>query len=445
MDAPRFLADDMLARLARWLRGAGLDVAYAGDGAADDRILKRARREGRLVLTRDGAFPGDARERIVLESAVLDDQLVELFRRFPAYDPLARPFTRCMECNGAVRVEGDPPDRPSGVEGPFTRCESCGRLFWEGSHVERIRERLGRARRRTEEALEEERRGEPPPFERVEYDRFFREALPLLGFSRRGYRRVRKGLRTRLRRRLRELSMRDLECYLSKLREDREERDRLGAILRITISRFFRDRHVWLRFPETLFPVLADLAEGGGPARIWSLGSASGEEPFTLRMVWNESSRPDPPPEILASDISRGCLARSREGLYGESALHNAPVFFREKYFNQEGNAFRLDRAVIESVRFERFDWRRDGWPAGFHWVLARNGPFTYLDDAGRVRAERLLAESIVPGGFLWIGGNERLPGRDGRWERIAPNLYRRTRRGGEVSEENAGAAGRKR
>ncbi|MFH1679039.1 MAG: CheR family methyltransferase [Candidatus Eisenbacteria bacterium] len=423
MSDPRFLADDMLARLARWLRGAGLDVSYAGGKGSDDELLLSARRERRIVLTRDSRFPGGDGERIILESADLDDQLVEVLRRFPSFDPLARPFSRCMECNGQVREELDPPDRPTGVAGPFTRCEECGRLFWAGTHVERVRERLSRVVERLEGARKEERDGAPPPLERAAFDAFLREAFGLLGFSWRGYRRVRFGLRTRVRRRLRELGLSALDDYLERVRRDPEERLLLGSLLNVTVSRFFRDRGLWLRFPETLFPRLAARASGGA-ARVFSLGCASGEEPFTLRMIWNESTVSGIPLEILAADVSEACLRRAREAVYPGSAVHNVPEPFRHRYFREAAGDWTLAREVADSVRFERFDWRSERWPGPFHWILARNGVFTYLAEEERRRALAKIRTALEPGGFLWIGGNEKLPQVPADWEVLAPGLF---------------------
>ncbi|MBM3319213.1 MAG: DUF5615 family PIN-like protein [Candidatus Eisenbacteria bacterium] len=424
MGDPCFLADDMLARLARWLRGAGLDVAYAGRGASDDEILRSARREGRVVLTRDTRFPGGEEERIVLESADLDEQLVEVLRHFPSFDPLARSFSRCMECNGRLAEENDPPARPAGVSGPFRRCAECGRLFWLGTHTRRIRERLARIAGRLDEASRGEESGEPPPFERAAFDAFLRDAFARLDLSWRGYRRVRFGLRGRVRRRLRALGLRTLWEYRETLARSPEERFLLGALLHVTVSRFFRDRSVWLSLPEILFPRLVEQA-GKGPVRVFSLGCASGEEPFTLRMLWNESSVSEIPIEILAADVSESCLRRAREAVYPSSAVHNVPEPYVRRYFRLEGGNWILDRTLADSVRFERFDWRSDRWPGPFHWILARNGVFTYLGEDARLRVFEKIRSTLLPGGFLWVGGNERLREAPKDWEILAPGLFR--------------------
>lgn len=420
---PRFYADTMLARLARFLRAAGFDVAGAPAGEADDHILRRARRERRVVITRDLRFPGGEEEKIVIESREIEEQMVEVLRRIGGVDLERAAFSRCMECNTPVVREERPDDVPEGIGGPFTRCPACGRLYWEGSHVDRVRERLRRVGRKLEEARREEERGMPPPIGRPEYDRFLKEAFPLLGLSWRGYRRVRLGLRTRIRARLIERGLRGLDGYLDLLRREEGERWRLGALLAVTITRFFRDRERWFRFGADLFPELERLAAGGA-VRAWSIGCASGEEPYTLRIVWRESGRSDEGLAIAAGDLSGRCLERAGRGIYPESSIHNMPPALRERYLTPAGDEFLLTGEIRRSVTFGQFDWRSDGWPGGFHWILCRNGIFTYLDEPGRTRTLRRIEGSLVPGGYLWIGGNERLPAAADRWERRAPSLY---------------------
>lgn len=422
--APRFFTDTMLSRLARFLRAAGFDVAHAASDGTSDSILREARREGRVVITRDLKFPGGAGEKITIESRELEEQMVEVLRRIGEVDLLEAAFTRCMECNTIVVSEDEPGDLPASIAGPFTRCPDCRRVYWVGSHVDRVKERLRRVGEMLEAARRDEQRGIPPPIGRSEYDAFLRDAFPLLGLSWRGYRRVRLGLRTRIRKRLIELNRKDLSSYLLILRRDGAERQHLGGMLAVTITRFFRDRDVWLRFEQILFPELEALADGTA-VRVWSIGCASGEEPYTLSITWRESGRREKDLEVKGGDLSERCFARAAEGIYPESSVHNMPARLREKYLVPLEDGFQLAAAIRRSVSFAPFDWREDHWPRGFHWILCRNGIFTYLDVPGRLRALRKIEASVVPGGFLWIGGNEQLPAGADRWIRCAPSLYR--------------------
>ena len=147
---PRFLADAMLGRLARWLRLLGFDTAY--DAAiADADLARRAFEEGRIVLTRDRALPDEWRlpRVLVLRSETPGEQLRELARVFPLRRA-ARLFSRCSRCNAPLEevapaaVAARVPARVLARRPLFHRCRGCGRVYWAGSHVERIRRALDR-------------------------------------------------------------------------------------------------------------------------------------------------------------------------------------------------------------------------------------------------------------------------------------------------------------
>jgi uncharacterized protein with PIN domain len=152
----KFLCDEMLKRLGHWLRAAGYDVLMLPDGSADDEVVQRASEEQRILLTRDRnmAQPQDAAARLVLlDCKNLDDCAAALSAVLPV-DWLYQPFSRCMNCNTPL-VEASPSQWaqiPAGVHGLVTKlryCPSCDRLYWDGSHVERMHERLARWARAT--------------------------------------------------------------------------------------------------------------------------------------------------------------------------------------------------------------------------------------------------------------------------------------------------------
>lgn len=143
----RFLADEMLTRLARLLRAAGYDTVLAGGGAPDEALLHLARREHRILLTRDKALAARAAPASVL---VAGRGPVEEARRLGETLPVDwtyAPFTRCVMDN-ALLAQASPdevarmPPEAQARPGPFRRCPACGRLYWPGSHVRRMTERL---------------------------------------------------------------------------------------------------------------------------------------------------------------------------------------------------------------------------------------------------------------------------------------------------------------
>ena len=144
--AERLLCDEMLARLGRWLRAAGYDTAIAAEGLGDAAILARARAETRRLLTRDRGLAVSGDGVLLLAETRLSEQAAEL-KRGLGIDWLAAPFTRCLLDNTPLRAaaaEEMPrlPEKARGLEGPVRLCPACGRLYWPGSHVRRMRARL---------------------------------------------------------------------------------------------------------------------------------------------------------------------------------------------------------------------------------------------------------------------------------------------------------------
>lgn len=144
----RFVADAHLGGLAHMLRMAGFDTRY--DNHFDDHdIVAIAEEEGRIVLTRDrellkhrgithGSYVHALKPQLQFREIV---ERLDLARSF-------RPFTRCLECNAPLR-EADKQEvadclPPSVREHHhcFKRCDVCGRVFWEGSHWQRMRKVL---------------------------------------------------------------------------------------------------------------------------------------------------------------------------------------------------------------------------------------------------------------------------------------------------------------
>ena len=147
----KFACDVMLGSLARWLRASGHDVFYRA-GIDRSSLLRVAREEGRVVLTRAGTFRelSEIPPYLLIAGDDLDDQLAEVYRAFPSLDPFAAFLTRCLVCNALLEeIDKDAyvdriPSKAFALEGRFCRCPTCDKLLWPGSHVRRMRERLER-------------------------------------------------------------------------------------------------------------------------------------------------------------------------------------------------------------------------------------------------------------------------------------------------------------
>jgi len=240
-------------------------------------------------------------------------------------------------------------------------------------------------------------------------------ALPRMGMRWPGFRKVRKQVCKRVQRRLRELGLADSGAYRDHLELYPEEWRLLERLARITISRFFRDRGVFTFLEQTVLPVLARQALAGGETRlrIWSAGCASGEEPYSLALLWRlrlARIYPAVDLQILASDIDEVVLRRAREGCYDASSLRGLPPGWRELAFTECADRFCLRPEFRAPVTWRIHDIRADVPDGSFHLILCRNLAFTYFDLRQQQRIATLLQKSLKPGGALVVGAHEQLP-----------------------------------
>ncbi|EQD45724.1 protein containing DUF82 [mine drainage metagenome] len=151
MRPERLLADEMLGRLARYLRFVGCDTAYARD-RTDDEIVRWAATEGRFLLTRDRALARRVPESLWIRSPGIEGQWREVRTRCTDLPTHVR-FARCTRCNGEVRPVVPPPTDggPIGLPVeriaaglPVYRCDACGHLYWAGSHSSDVQRRIDR-------------------------------------------------------------------------------------------------------------------------------------------------------------------------------------------------------------------------------------------------------------------------------------------------------------
>jgi chemotaxis protein methyltransferase CheR len=257
--------------------------------------------------------------------------------------------------------------------------------------------------------------------------------LPRLGLRWAGFRKVRGQVCKRLRRRASELGLPDADAYHAYLERHPEEWAVLDSLTHVTISRFNRDRGVFTLVESEVLPVLASEAMmyGAETVEAWSAGCASGEEAYTLAIIWQLALAhrfPGLALRILATDVDEAMLARARRGCYGAGSLREVPEPWRAAAFVRQGRCHCVRGEIRAVVRIVRHDIR-DRPPAGtFDLVLCRNLAFTYFDGAGQLSVVSRLGAALRPGGALAVGKHEALPAGVGQFEPWSPaaRVYRR-------------------
>lgn len=219
-------------------------------------------------------------------------------------------------------------------------------------------------------------------------------------------------LSRRVRERMDALRIGDLGAYLGRVAGDDAELARLIDTLLIATSAFFRDPATFTALADIVIP---RLARAGAPLRAWVAGSATGEEAWTLAMLFAEHA----PSlggrfEVIASDVSVRALEIARRGAYPAARADEVPARYRHHLLDG-GDELHVAAALRDRVTFCHHDLLGPALAppeavlARFDLVLCRN-VLIYLADRLQERLCARLASALAPGGVLVLGPFESLP-----------------------------------
>ncbi|MGW8161082.1 MAG: CheR family methyltransferase [Desulfobulbales bacterium] len=244
----------------------------------------------------------------------------------------------------------------------------------------------------------------------------------------RGFKRVRRQVCKRIDQRITDLKLGNTRSYQIYLENNPEEWRVLDRLCRVTISRFYRDTVIFDYFSSDVFPALAQhfRRNKNKTVRVWSAGCASGEEPYTVAILWHYSIRPNYPDmrlEIFGTDIDPMVIKRANAACYTMSSLRKMPTQWLAQAFVQQNSLYLLQQHIKKYVRFEGLDIREQSPPGEYHIILCRNLAFTYFDVHLQQVVLRRLYDKIEKGGLLIIGKHEILPVEAGGLEQWVEHL----------------------
>ena len=244
---------------------------------------------------------------------------------------------------------------------------------------------------------------------------FLQWALPQLELRWPGFRKVRRQVCKRLKQRMRDLGLDNYSAYRVRLEADPSEWKIFDEYCHITISRFFRDRGIFECVRRQVLPDIAARAKREGrDAQVWSAGCASGEEPYTLKILWDvevASAYPSVSLSIIASDVDKAMLTRAREGCFERTSLHELPPPLIEQAFDRLGLRYCVKPKHREGIEFLDQDLRTEMPPRIFDLILCRFVAFTYFAVPLQRKVLVSMLERLRPQGYLVIGSHEQLPG----------------------------------
>ncbi len=248
---------------------------------------------------------------------------------------------------------------------------------------------------------------------------FLQWALPQLKLRWAGFRKVRKQVCKRIKRRMIVLGLESHEEYQSWLKSQPSEWELLDSMCRISISTFYRDWGVFNYLKDELLPELVRLARSEErPLRCWSAGCASGEEPYTLSLIWHmvfKENYPDLDFQIIATDIDEYLLTRARTACYQSGTLKGLPKTWLSKGFDLHEDLYCVQDRFKKNIEWLQQDIRKSLPEGKFDLILCRNLVATYFDLELQLGTFDRMKSVLRPSGYLILGCHEKLPqGLDG-------------------------------
>lgn len=222
-------------------------------------------------------------------------------------------------------------------------------------------------------------------------------------------------LQKRLSPRARDLNFDSFQKYFYFLQYDPRadvEYDQIFDLVTTNETYFFREPAQLAAFIEEIVPELLTAKEGR-KIRIWSAGSSSGEEAYTIAMLLNERGLFERGPfEIFASDINQQVLAKARRGVYRETSFRATSPDLRDKYFTRESETtWKINDAIRNRVSFGRlnlYDEARVSLLGHLDLIFCRN-VIIYFDDASKKVVINNFYNRLVDKGYLLLGHSESL------------------------------------
>jgi chemotaxis protein methyltransferase CheR len=226
-------------------------------------------------------------------------------------------------------------------------------------------------------------------------------------------------LEGRLAKRLQFLKIARFEDYLQLLKQDQQrlnEFEYLCNTITVNETSFFRNEPQINAFQQKLAGEIIETKKGLGTRtlRIWCAACSSGEEPYTLAMLYLEHLKPRYPDlriEIIGTDINTAMLDLARTAEYTHYATRSTPELYLKKYFDNSNGSYHLHKDVKDLVRFEYLnlmDRQKVRQMMHFDFIFCTN-ILIYFDEKGKIQVVGDLYYSLNRGGYLFIGYSEML------------------------------------
>ena len=216
-------------------------------------------------------------------------------------------------------------------------------------------------------------------------------------------------LHRRITRRMVLQKMENLADYETFLKRAPDEVEALFQDILIGVSSFFRDPAAFDALSETVLPKLLAGRSHQAPVRVWTLGCSTGEEAYSLAMLFaecTEAAGSDALVQIFATDLNNVSVGKARAGLYPKSIAQDVSPERLHRFFTEEATGYRICKAIRERCIFSRHNVLDDPPFSRVDLISCRN-MLIYMEPVLQQQIMTLLHYALKPGGYLWLGASE--------------------------------------
>ena len=197
---------------------------------------------------------------------------------------------------------------------------------------------------------------------------------------------------------------RDFVDFLRALEQDRDLMNEFLDRMTINVSEFYRNGKRWEVLEKKIFP---KLLQTNKRLKIWSAACSTGEEPYSLVMVLSQLV-PLSQIQVIATDLDENVIQKAKLGLYPERSLAEVPKDIQAKYFEKEGNFFKVKDEIKRCVTFKKHNLLKDNYESNFDLIVCRN-VMIYFTEEAKDQIYSNFSKSLRKDGILFVGSTEQI------------------------------------
>jgi chemotaxis protein methyltransferase CheR len=172
----------------------------------------------------------------------------------------------------------------------------------------------------------------------------------------------------------------------------------------INVSEFYRNGKRWDVLEKKILP---RLLKENSSLKVWSAACSTGEEPYTIAMVLS-SVLPLSAVKVQATDLDQNVIQKAKLGFYPERSLAEVPEKIKKKYFQKEGQYYKVADEIKRTVTFKKQNLLSDRFDSGYDLIICRN-VMIYFTEEAKDKLYRKFNAALRPGGVLFVGSTEQI------------------------------------